>query len=256
MLTRCPICDGRVLSLFDKVDVAQRGVASIYICRTCLALLNGAAYDALGKGEVEDLQKTEYYSVAIDEPASVHLEKVATYQQILQLFFQEEERSLTDLTFLDFGCGRGYAALAAAARCRRAVACDYDLGPFRSVLASLRDIGACPNNIASIHELSSTTERFDLAFMWHVLEHLPYPTAFWRDNRARLQPRAALIIQLPMFRPEYVIDAHFVFYTESSLQRWMDEIGAVAVKFSYDVPRAFIALHARLVNSGEPPKRR
>ena len=34
-----------------------RGVASIYICRSCLALLNGAAYDALEKTSIADLQK-------------------------------------------------------------------------------------------------------------------------------------------------------------------------------------------------------
>lgn len=245
MLTHCPVCDGRILTLFDRVDVGPRGVASIYICRTCLALLNGAAYDALEEGEVADLQKTDFYTVRADEPAASHLDKIATYQQVLELFFQREPRRLSDLTFLDFGCGRGYAALAAAASCRRAVACDYDLTAFQSVAKSLRDAGSFPDNIVAINDIASASDRFDITFMWHVLEHLPYPTAFWRDRQPHLRPEAAFIVQSPMFRPEYVINAHFVFFTEPSLQRWAEEIGAAAVDFRYDVPRAFIALHAR-----------
>lgn len=245
MLTHCPVCDGRVLELFDKVDVGPRGVASIYICRTCLALLNGAAYDALEGGEVADLQKTDFYTVGADEPADNHLDKIATFQQVLELFFQREQRPLSDLTFLDFGCGRGYAALAAAASCRRAVACDYDLAAFQSVVTSLRNAGSLPDNIVAIADLASAPDGFDIIFMWHVLEHLPYPSAFWRDRQRYLRPEATFIVQSPMFRPEYVINAHFVFFTEPSLQRWAQEIGAAAVEFRYDVPRAFIALHAR-----------
>ena len=49
MLTYCPVCDGRVITLFDKINLRPRGAASIYICRTCLALLNGAAYTMLWK---------------------------------------------------------------------------------------------------------------------------------------------------------------------------------------------------------------
>jgi 2-polyprenyl-3-methyl-5-hydroxy-6-metoxy-1,4-benzoquinol methylase len=249
MLTHCPVCDGRVLTAFDKVDVGPRGFASIYICRTCLALLNGAAYDALEEGHVVDLQKTDFYAVSADEPAASHLDKIASYRQILEVFFQSEPRALADLTFLDFGCGRGYAALAAAASCRRVVACDYDLAPYRSVVTSLRDAGSFPDNIVAIDDMASTEERFDIVFMWHVLEHLPYPSAFWRDRRPHLRPEAAFIVQSPMFRPEYVIDAHFVFFTEPSLRRWAEEIGAASVEFRYDVPRAFIALHARTAAS-------
>jgi 2-polyprenyl-3-methyl-5-hydroxy-6-metoxy-1,4-benzoquinol methylase len=249
MLTHCPVCDGRVLTVFDKVDVGPRGVATIYICRTCLALLNGAAYDALEAGHIADLQKTDFYAVNADEPATSHLDKIANYQQILEHFFQCESRPLADLTFLDFGCGRGYAALAAAARCRRVVACDYDLAAYQSVAMSLRDAGSAPDNIIAIDDIASATERSDIVFMWHVLEHLPYPSAFWRECQPHLQPDAAFIVQSPMFRPEYVIDAHFVFFTEPSLRRWAEEIGATSVEFRYDVPRAFIAVHARTADS-------
>lgn len=251
MLTYCPVCDGRVIALFDKINLRPRGAASIYICRTCLALLNGAAYDALEKGQISELQKTDFYAVTADEHAVNHLDKVATYQQILQVFFQHEARSLADLTFLDFGCGRGYAALAAAPNCRRAVACDYDLAAFQTVVSALEIEDALPSNVAAIDDLAAATECFDIIFMWHVLEHLPYPTSFWRDRRQHLQPGATFILQSPMFRPEYVIDAHFVFFTEPSLRRWSEEIGAEPIDFRYDVPLAFIALHARMNGRAE-----
>jgi 2-polyprenyl-3-methyl-5-hydroxy-6-metoxy-1,4-benzoquinol methylase len=246
VLTQCPVCDHHLITLFDQVDLGQRGIGAIYICRRCLALLNGTAYDALEKAPIVDLQRTRFYSVADDEPAAAHLDMIDRYGEILRVFFEHEMRPPEDLNFLDFGCGRGYAALAAAAHCRQAVACDYDLAAFNSVAKSLRSIGAYPGNITGIEELVAAPERFDIAFMWHVLEHLPYPSRFWCDNRCLLQPRATFIIQSPMFRPEYVIDAHFVFFTESSLHRWSQEIGAEVIGFRYDVPRGFIAAHVRM----------
>ena len=136
---------------------------------------------------------------------------------ILNSFFKHEPRSLADLNFLDFGCGRGYAAFAASTHCNCATAFDYDLAAFDRVAASLRDADACPTNVAAIEDLDRSTLRYDFVFMWHVLEHLPYPSRLWRENRKHLQPNASFAIQSPMLRPEYVIDAHFIFFTKSSL---------------------------------------
>lgn len=61
--------------------------------------------------------------------------------------------------------------------------------------------------------------------MWHALEHLPDPTGFWIKNRKILADRAELIIQVPLYRLDYVVDAHFVFYNEKAMHAWFDKIG-------------------------------
>ncbi len=246
MLTSCPVCHCRTLRLFDKVSVGDGGAAPIYICESCLALLNGAAYDALETSHAAEMQQTDFYAVPADEPAASHLKQVAIYQNILRMFIEREERLLSEAVFLDFGAGRGYAALAAATTCRYAVACDYDLTPIHKVVDSLRSAAELPDNFIAVSDIDEVVDKFDIVFMWHVLEHLPQPTAFWRARRRQLQPDASFFIQVPMFRPNYVMDAHFVFFTEPSLARWAREIGAEVVHFGYDVPRGFISLHARM----------
>ncbi len=246
MLTRCPVCDHHAPRLFDKISVGGRAVAPIYICESCLALLNGAAYDALQTRQAAELQKTEFYTVAAGEQAADHLRQMAIYRGILQVFLQREERALGDAVFLDFGAGRGYAALAAAASCRTAIACDYDLVPVNEVVDSLRQAASLPDNFMAVQDLDAIADAIDIVFMWHVLEHLPQPTAFWRAQHQRLAPGASFFLQVPMFRPDYVMNAHFIFFTEPSLGRWAQEIGAEVIQFGYDVPRGFLSLHARL----------
>jgi 2-polyprenyl-3-methyl-5-hydroxy-6-metoxy-1,4-benzoquinol methylase len=200
----------------------------------------------LTTGDVTQLQKTDFYAVPNEESAKDHLAQVAIYQNILRLFTERETRLMSEAVFLDFGAGRGYAALAAAAACRAAFACDYDLAPIHEVMRSLGDAAELPANFIAVSDLDTVVDRFDIVFMWHVLEHLPEPSSFWQGRKRQLQPNASFFIQVPMFRPAHVINAHFVFFTEPSLTRWAHEIGAEVIHFDYDVPRGFISFHARM----------
>ena len=251
MLTYCPVCDGRVITLFDKINLRPRGAASIYICRTCLALLNGAAYDALEKGQISELQKTDFYAVTADEHAVNHLDKVATYQQILQVFFQHEARSLADLTFLDFGSAadmRHWPRRPTVDAPWRATTTWRHSRPLsRHWKSKMPSPAMSQRSMISPRQLSaSTLYSCGMCSSICLIRPVSGETAGSTFNP---EPRSSCSRRCSV--PRNVIDAHFVFFTEPSLRRWSEEIGAEPIDFRYDVPLAFIALHARMNGRAE-----
>jgi protein-L-isoaspartate O-methyltransferase len=213
MITQCPVCGGLNLSKSDPV-------ATVVRCEQCEAMINEQAYAKLAASSIQELQDTDFYKPGSDDERAEHLEKLAIYDHILDTLAVNGATLRRDGTFLDFGAGCGYAAAAASRRCRHCIICDMHPEVARTVLASLGI-----NNVTVIDDIALTPYKADVLFMWHALEHLPDPTAFWIKNRKTLADRAELIIQVPLYRPDYVVDVHFVLYNEKSLRVWFEKIG-------------------------------
>jgi Methyltransferase domain len=213
MATQCTVCGSLNLSRSDLP-------ATLVRCEQCEAVLNEQAYAKLAASSIQELQESDFYNLANGEDQAEHLEKLAVYGRILDTLESNEANLRGDGVFLDFGAGRGYAAMAATRFCRHCIICDMHPEIARTVLASL-DI----KNVTIIDDVALAPYRADVLFMWHVLEHLPEPTAFWIRNRNILAEGAELIIQVPLYRLDYVVDAHFVFYNEKSMGAWFEKIG-------------------------------
>ncbi len=147
--------------------------------------------------------------------------------------------------FLDLGGGRGYAAIAAATRVRQSIICDIDTAPAREVISSLGY-----KNVSTIQSLAGVESLANVLFMWHSLEHLPDPSEFWRDNRRALADNCEILLQVPMYMPEYVVDAHFIFFNETSLNAWAKELGATIRKTLIDHENNFITAIGNLLPGG------
>src|SRR5439155_24499367 len=79
-----------------------------------------------------------------------------------------------------------------------------------------------------------------------TLEHLPKPTAFWRERTSLLEKDGLIFLQVPQYRPEHVVPGHYIFYTEESLTAWAAKsMGAVPIWFGYDATNGFLAMIAQ-----------
>jgi hypothetical protein len=234
MITQCPVCGFRSLSRTNLP-------ASLVRCDGCDALLNEQAYDRLATTALRQLQGTEFYQPerAVDDGA--HWQRVATYEHVLDTLAANGAVLDGNGVFLDFGAGQGYAAIAASRRFRHSIICDMYPEISRTIVEALG-----LKNITVIDDLAKLPYRVDVLFMWHVLEHLPDPTAFWVKSRSILADRAELIVQVPMYRTDYVVDAHFVFFNEQSLRAWFSRIGGDLRTVLFDKENDFVTVIGNL----------
>jgi hypothetical protein len=197
--------------------------------------LNEQAYDRLATISLRQLQGTDFYQPTRAVDDGEHWQRVATYGHILDTLAANGAVLDGNGVFLDFGAGSGYAAIAASRRFRHSIICDMYPEISEAIVGAL-DL----TNITVIDDLVKLPCPVDVLFMWHVLEHLPDPTAFWAKNRNILADRAELIVQVPMYRSDYVVDAHFVFFNEQSLRIWFSRIGGNLRRILFDKENDFL----------------
>jgi hypothetical protein len=242
-LKRCPVCSNSTLQRFDCVkDISSSKPTDILICIKCYALINKSAYDVLDKITVAQAQTTDFYSGSRMEHDEIRLAILRAYGL---LDYLSDRVDLTKRqTFLDFGAGRGFVAMAAAQRFKTAYACEPSTHLVTSILEDYPDDLAKPRVVPSIMDVP---EGVDVLFMWHALEHLPAPTELWKAQSKRLNKGCIIFLQIPLFRLAYVVQSHYVFYTESSLSVWASGLGARVIEFAYDVENGFLTMIAKIV---------
>lgn len=95
---------------------------------------------------------------------------------------------------LDIGCGKGEVALALN---EKGFACaGIDMKP--RIISYLRTHSPQVRwRCAEVSELAALSERFDVLTMYHVLEHIPNPTAALVTVKALANPGALIVIEVP-----------------------------------------------------------
>lgn len=220
--------------MFEKTRDINSNVVDILNCRSCSVLLNTRAYKLLDSTSENVLQKTDRYMIA-DETREDIMRAIDARQSLLDYLYARVSRDWGSKTFCDFGAGRGLVAIAAARRFRRAVACELDTRPIDAVLQMVGPI----QNFESSNKLP---EKIDVLFMWHVLEHLPYPLEFFKTKRGHLADDCVVFLQVPLFRPpEQVVDVHFAFHNNESLTRMFSALGVRVIEIGFDVQNAFVS---------------
>jgi hypothetical protein len=219
--------------LFEKTKDIHALVVDIFICRACSVLLNARAYQLLETTDEVDLQKTDLYMIR-DESRHDLIRAIDTEEQLLGYMYDHVRRDWSIRTFCDFGAGRGLTAMAAARRFGRAVACELDTRPIEAVQ---NVIGPIDN-----FEAGDLPAKIDVLFMWHALEHLPYPLEFWRSRKKLLADDCVIFLQVPLYRPpKEVVDVHFAFHNNESLTRMFRRLGVEPIEIGYDVENAFVS---------------
>lgn len=117
MVTQCSVCGSLKLSRSEPPTTLVR-------CEQCEAVMNEQAYAKLAASSIHQLQDTDFYNPASGDEDAGHLEELAIYGHILDTLAVNGAKLRSNDVFLDFGAGRGYAAVTAARRCRHAIICD------------------------------------------------------------------------------------------------------------------------------------
>lgn len=96
--------------------------------------------------------------------------------------------SIANKAILDFGCGAGGFLLLAKDRTLSATGLELEARLKKHFLASGLDVYS---------SLSQIDKKFDMIFLFHVLEHLPDPIDTLSDLKKLLKPNGKIIIEVP-----------------------------------------------------------
>jgi 2-polyprenyl-3-methyl-5-hydroxy-6-metoxy-1,4-benzoquinol methylase len=202
----------------------------------------------LATAQLKQIQLTDFYVDAHTHEPPVVEQRIVQSGHLLDSLHEYDGRDRAELTFLDFGAGAGEAACAATHRYKRSIACEWDLR------ALDRTIEAAPQykkKVVRTKDIKQVAEQVDVVFMWHVLEHLPHPTRFWRQCANRLRHDAVFFVQIPLYRPAHVVNCHYTFFTERSISAWASCIGCDGITTMYDTGSGFLSFVAKFKELSE-----
>jgi hypothetical protein len=179
-------------------------------CRNCDARFDQRV------GSVEESENEESQILAAEESYRPCLNE-REYQELLLVnqtmvggftrFFRVRD------VYVEIGVGLGVLARAAASIFGKVYGLDLDVDAARTV-------APVPDNV-EFRQHQDFVNHVDCEISalcaWHVIEHLPHPHDVLARLVERMTPVAVAFGQVPLFKPEYVYDVHYVFYTETSL---------------------------------------
>ncbi len=238
-MTSCPSCAAGLIEDFDIVE-NEHGIFNLGICCRCLSILNLTAHALAAEKSQFEIQKAAHYESSAISAPDLQREVAANSENISNLL-RLTNSSAAGATFLDFGAGRGCASIAAALVFSKVFSVDLDTKLLEGTVRRYPQL----KNIKAVSTLDAVDGEIDFFYAWHAIEHIPKPSIFFSDLKPRLSAGAALAIQVPLFRPEFVIDCHYAFYSNASLRRLADVWGLTTLDVVVDTKLSFITLLAR-----------
>lgn len=233
----CEVCKSeRSIVRLECANDLDARLTEVHQCRSCLAIFNGRAYSLLDEhSRLQDIQRTDLYVPKEVCPSALQAQ-VREKGALLDYLFAKLSREWSESVFCDFGGGNGLVAIAASDLFKSSIICEIDT---RGVNEICNAVGY-PSNLHVIKELSDCSQKIDVMFMWHVLEHIPEPADFMISVKSHLSENAILFLQCPSYRSEYLVDCHYVLFNEPSLKALFDLAGIDVIEISYDLENSFI----------------
>ena len=209
----CPCCGGLSLELFEDTLDIDGNIVGVQICLVCCAIVNRSSLERLiaAPETLHDAQ-TKYLSAAysIGHHFSDTLEReVESHRRTLDFFLTQTstDTSAPEMIAAEIGIGRGTLLRAAAAVFKRCYGIDLAYDLFDKTVDHL----AVPDNVVLLESLNHVPEPLDLVLAWHSLEHVPRLHDLVAAIRDRLKPRGYLFFQVPLYRPNYIVESHYTF---------------------------------------------
>lgn len=241
----CPVCQARA---FDPAGVVSRPKHphTMYRCRICSVTIDSRAWDvdaacnlAAQGAATEDCYTRCYTPEEFERRVGVAQATLGEFGKFVH----------SAVCFVELGVGEGFLARAAAGVFGTVYGLDIDLTAARNVS---RQFG-CPVNLHLMPH--DGFEALDLpevsaVALWHVLEHLHDPLAVLRPFLSRMVPGGVVIGQIPLLRPDYVFDEHFLFYNESALLHLAGALGCTPVLMQRDEENDFLSFCLRKQPAG------
>jgi len=155
-------------------------------------------------------------------------------------FLKDHAPGLPTGIAVDFGAGRGVMAAAAASFFTESWALDLSI----DVLKRCADSYSL-KNLHVTDNMADLPASVDVVIAWHTIEHLPDALGVMTSLADRLAPQGALFWQVPIYRPEYVVDTHFTFFNEFSARSICERAGLSFTGIWEDLANGFITVLAR-----------
>lgn len=245
ILAACPCCGVQAsLVTYEIVRDVEGDLARIALCQSCLALFNLAAYSALNDTRADMMQGGDFYN-AHGFGGEDHLAAVQNAEDnIVGYFLRRTGFDPNDHVYCEIGIGRGYSSVAATRQFKAVYGLDFDLGNVRRVCGEI----GWPANMHIGRSLEEVDEPIDLLVGWHALEHIPQPLAFLKEARGRMTTGSYFFFQVPLFRPEYIVRSHHVFFNEEAMRRLMFNVSANVLEIGFDPDLACLTVIAQIVD--------
>jgi len=166
---------------------------------------------------------------------------------------------ISNKRWLDIGTGSGGILDLLAGECLSAVGVE----PHDHTRAMVVERGH--EVVASVGDLSAGGyPQFDVATMFHVMEHLHDPVSLLNQVRTRLNPNGMLVVEVPhardallvrygseVFRDFTMWSEHLILHTAKNLTCVLEEAGYEILEIT-GVQRYPLANHLRWLSHGEP----
>ena len=203
-------------------------------CMPCDALVCVSGLEDLALNANRQTSTSEEFYAA--PPTSDDLDAV---RPILQ-FLKDHAPGLPTGVAVDFGAGRGVMAATAASFFKESWALDLSIDVLRRCAATF----ALPN-LHVTDDMADLPASVDAIIAWHTIEHLPDALGIMTSLAERLAPKGAIFWQVPIYRPEYVVDTHFTFFNEFSARAICERAGLSCAGIWEDLANGFITILAR-----------
>lgn len=217
----------------DKGNV----VRNIYGCRICAALTPD--YDIAVPLDIKSQIKFhEKWWCAVDPDALQ--QELSDLIGVVGVLKPHLGAPGPDRRVLEIGAGRGGLLKALRDVGYAAHGCE----PATNLVAIAREhYGLSADILANIDAdamLASVDHVYDIAILWHIIEHLSNPLDIMRRVSQIIAPDGAMIIQVPLLRQIYTYREHYYFCSHDTLSYIASQIGFGLAEVIYDEEHLFV----------------
>jgi 2-polyprenyl-3-methyl-5-hydroxy-6-metoxy-1,4-benzoquinol methylase len=232
----CPICNALPVQAWQ---VAKSGDGNekrytLARCGSCAAIFDHRiqTINNVTDESMQVLVNHDYYRQEFSE--SEYAEKYKINQGMLGgfvHFFKGRK------VYVEIGVGLGFLSRAAAAIFDRSYGLDLEV-------ATAIATGPVPENVEfQVHAkfLSDYNGQISALCAWHVVEHLADPHRVLAPLLHMVEQSGVFFGQVPLYKEDYVFDAHYIFHSEKSLICLLAAYGFVPVYFQRDEQNHFLS---------------
>ena len=245
LLVELGICNEQFVEFFYPRVRDRADVSVLRDIRSGVIFLNSAEH--IDATHYEEMSAGEYWGVA------TRTEALRKYGIDDTRRAEQFTSDIKDKDYVDIGCGTG-GVLDILQPVTRSIA---GVEPQKGVRSELESLGYCMYAMPA----DLPRESFDVATLFHVLEHLVDPIDTLREIKNSLRSGGKIIVEVPhardvllqlnVFKEFTLWSEHLILHTRESLRRFLEEAGFSRVEVK-GYQRYPLANHIGWLVEGKP----
>lgn len=235
---RCGVCASSDMLLFEKRINKQGEIIDVLICPECHLL----SYSQVMDVNQQKGSRDEFYSHIFDESPNIIAQHIELSRSLVRSIIKYID-GFEDKIYLDYGCGAGFASVAAAEEgFAQVYGVDVDIQLCKRLCACYH----VPKNIQFYNTLSELPQKADVVILWQVIEHIDDPYSFFcKLNEYCVKHKTQYFIQFPQYDSRYICKSHCSFYNEVSIRKLFNRLNWTIFNIVYDYQNAFMTVYVK-----------